>query len=95
MGMKEAYQEKLEAQLRIWNAKIEELKGKADKAEAEAKIRYQEQLQALRAKQEEAEKRLRELKAAGEGAWEDLKGGIEKVWDELRDAVEKAASRFK
>lgn len=37
MNTKEAYQEKFEAQLREWAAKIDALQVKADKATAEAK----------------------------------------------------------
>ena len=44
MNTKEAYQEKFDAQLRGWSAKIDELMAKADKAKAEAKIEYCEQV---------------------------------------------------
>ena len=36
MGMKEAYQQKLEAQLDEWTADINKMKAKADKADADA-----------------------------------------------------------
>jgi hypothetical protein len=35
MGAKKAYQDKMEAQLKEWRAKIDVLKAKADKAEAD------------------------------------------------------------
>jgi hypothetical protein len=37
MESKKAYQEKMEAQLKEWSARIDLLKAKADKAKAEAK----------------------------------------------------------
>lgn len=95
MGLKEDYQEKLETQLREWSGKIDQLKTAAEKLTADAKVTYHEQIEALRGKQEAAQKKLQELKEAGEGAWEVLKVGIERAWDELKQGVEGALSRFK
>ena len=55
MGLKEAYQEKLEAQLKEWSAKFNELQAKAEIAKADAKIELQKHLQTLQAKQEAAQ----------------------------------------
>jgi hypothetical protein len=95
MSMKEAYQQKLEAQLAEWNAAIDKLKAKADKAEAEAQIEYYKQIEDMQVKQEAAREKLTELKEAGEGGWEDLKVGLESAWNSLGDAVKSATSRFK
>ncbi len=91
---KEAYQEKLEAQLREWTAKIAELKAKADKAKAEVKMEYVEQIEKLRIQQAAAEAKLQELRQSGEQAWEDLKPGLERAWKELKTAVDHARSKF-
>ena len=48
MGLKEAYQEKLEAQLKGWSAKITELQAKAEMAKADAKIELHKHLQTLK-----------------------------------------------
>jgi len=95
MSMKEAYQQKLEAQLAEWNVAIDKLKAKADKAEAEAQIEYYKQIEDMRVKQEAARDKLTELKEAGEDAWEDLKEGLDSAWNSLGDAVKSATSRFK
>jgi hypothetical protein len=87
MSMKEAYQQKLEAQLAEWNVAIDKLKAKADKAEAEAQIEYYKQIEDMQVKQEAAREKLTELKEAGEGGWEDLKVGLENTWNSLGDAV--------
>ena len=94
MGLKEAYIEKLDAQLRQWNAQIDLLKAKADKAEAGAKIELHKQLNTVRAQQEAAQAKLKELRAVSEDAWETLKDGAERAWRELKVAVESAASKF-
>ena len=95
MGMKEAYQQKLEAQLDEWTADINKMKAKADKADADAQLEYYKQIEELRSKQETAQEKLEELKEAGEGAWEDLKTGVELAWSSLGEALKSASSRFR
>jgi len=95
MGLKDAYLEKMEAQFREWGAKIDELKAKADKAEAGAKIEYMKQLDVLKAKRDAAQTQLGEIRAAGEEAWEHLKSGVEGAWSELKAAIDGAATKFK
>lgn len=94
MNKKEVYQEKLEAQLREWSAKIDVLNAKADKAKAELKIEYAEQIEDLRAKQTAAQTKLQELSKSGELAWEELKPGLEHAWHDLKISVENALSKF-
>jgi hypothetical protein len=62
MGTKEAYQEKIAAQLREWTARINELKDKAEGAKADAKIEMNKRLDPLRVKQEEAQAKFQALK---------------------------------
>lgn len=95
MSMKDAYQQKLQAQLNEWGAEIEKLKAKADNAEADTQIEYFKQIEELRSMQEAATNKLSELKDAGDGAWEDLKAGIDSAWDSLNSALKSAASKFK
>jgi predicted ATP-binding protein involved in virulence len=91
---RKAYEEKLDAQLREWNAQIVLLNAKAQNAKADAKIEYYKTIEALQHKKDEAGTRLNKLKTAGDGAWEDLKTGAEKAWDEVRAAFHNAASKF-
>ncbi len=94
MTTKEAYQQKLEAQLKEWAAGIEVLKARAEKAKAEAKIEYMEQIDKLHSHEEAAKAKLQELKHSGEHAWEELKPGLERSWSELKSALEHARSKF-
>ncbi len=89
------YLEKLDAQLKEWNAQISLLKAKADKARAEAKSEYYKTINALQKKTDEAGPKLQELKTASDEAWEDLKSGAEKAWAEVKTAIEAAALKFK
>lgn len=95
MSQKQAYQEKMEAQLKEWGAKIDELKAKAEKAEADAKLEYHKRIDGLQAKRNAAEAKLAEVKASGEETWENLKEGVEGAWNEFKSAVSDAVSKFK
>ena len=52
MKLKEAYQEKLEAQVKEWTAKLAEMKAKADQAGADAKTQMYKQIDQLQAQKE-------------------------------------------
>lgn len=95
MSMKEAYEQKLQAQLDEWGAEIDQLKAKADNAKADAQLDYYKQIEELRSMQESTSNKLAELKDAGDDAWQDLKAGIDSARDSLGHALKSAASRFK
>ena len=94
MGLKEAYQEKLEAQLKEWSAKVKELQAKAGSAKADAKIELQKQLEGLHAKQEVAQEKLKEIKEASAAAWEKAKPGVEKAMTDLNSAWQRIKKQF-
>jgi phage host-nuclease inhibitor protein Gam len=95
MEKREEYQGKMEAQFGEWGKEIDKLQAKADKAAADTKQGYLDQIKDLRAKQAAMQAKLQELKTANEGAWGDLKEGLDKSWNETKDAFNKAADRFK
>ncbi len=95
MSVKEEYQKKLQTQLDEWGTEIDKLKAVADKAKTGLQGEYYKEVEDLRCKQLEAQKKLHELKGASGEAWEDLKGGIEIAWGAMGDALKLAASRFK
>jgi uncharacterized coiled-coil DUF342 family protein len=95
MDSREAYQEKMDAQIRQWDAQIAKLRARADEAKAQAKIEYLEQIEEIRNKRESAGRKLDELKKASDSAWVDVKNGLEKAWKDLGSAIDSASSRFK
>jgi hypothetical protein len=95
MGLKEAYQEKIEAQLKEWSAKISELKAKADKATADAKVKMYQEIDDLKAKREAAQQKLDDLKAAGAEKWENLKAASDKALEDLKGKWESIKAKFK
>jgi hypothetical protein len=50
MSMKEAYQQRLQAQVDEWKAEMDKMKAKAEKATADARIEYHKQLEELKEK---------------------------------------------
>jgi basic membrane lipoprotein Med (substrate-binding protein (PBP1-ABC) superfamily) len=95
MTAKQAFQQKLDAQLTEWDAKFDQLKAKALGAKDEMHADYEKQLEALAEKRTAAQAKMQDLRLRTEDAWEDLKGGTEKAWDEMRNTLDRIASRFK
>ncbi len=92
---RKAYEEKLDAQLKEWNAQIALFKARAEKMTAGMKIEYYKAIESLQHQQGEAGIKLRELKASGDEAWEEMKTGLEKGWAEIKTAFHEATSKFK
>ena len=95
MGLKEAYLANREAELKEWDAKILQLEAKAEQAQAQLKIQYYEQLEALRTKQTSVREKLHELKQSSGAAWESVKIGLENAWHDLKVGLTSAAAKFK
>jgi len=95
INTRQAYEQKLQAQLDEWKAQIALLNAELNKAEANAQIEYKKTIEALEQQRDAAEAKLDELQRSGEDAWLDLKVGIEAAWERLDNAVKSAASRFK
>jgi predicted phage gp36 major capsid-like protein len=95
MSTKEAYKQKIEAELDLAKAKLAELKAQADSAAADARIKYAEQFDELEQKVNATKAKLRELGEASEETWERLKDGVEASWNALSTAVRHAADTFK
>ena len=89
METAEARVGKMEAELKQWGARLDELLAKADAAGTELKIDYRKRLDDLREKYTTAERKLAALKAAGSGKWDTFKGGVETAWRELETAFTK------
>jgi uncharacterized coiled-coil DUF342 family protein len=94
MGTKEAYQEKIEAQIKEWSAKIKEYKAKADKASAETKVQMYQRIDQLRAQKETAQQKLSEIRASSGESWQALKAGSEKILGEMKKTWEEMKSKF-
>ncbi|MCG2590549.1 hypothetical protein [Rhodohalobacter sulfatireducens] len=94
MSNKEAYKEKIRAQLDEWKAEADKLRARIKQKQAEGKIDSQKYLDELKVKQSKARAKLEELEDAGEDAWEDIKKGLEKATADLKETYSKAKRKF-
>ena len=95
MSNRDEYIRKVKAKIDEWDAEIDKFSARAEAAQADAKIRYQEQLETLRKQRNENMERLRELQTASEGAWESVRKGMEDSWERMNKAFKDATERFK
>jgi uncharacterized coiled-coil DUF342 family protein len=95
MTTKEAYRNKIEAEMDLAEAKLVEFRTQAKSFEAEAREKYDAQIDALTDKFDASKAKLKELAEASEDAWESLKEGFEKAWDEMGKSINHAADSFK
>lgn len=95
MEIKDAYKQKMAAQLKEWTAQINLLEAKIENAGADLKVKRADEIKALRAKQHAASEKLKELEKASGAAWEQVKDTADKIWEELKTGVSKAHSKFK
>jgi hypothetical protein len=89
MDMAEANTGKLEAQLRQWGARLDNLRAKVEAAGAEVKSDYRRGVEDVQAKYKVAQSKLDESKAAGSAKWGILKAGLEAAWSDLATAFKK------
>ena len=92
---RKVYEEKFDAQLKVWSAQVALFKAKADNTKADVKVEYYKTIDALQDKQSDARTMLLALKTSGDEAWEDLKTSAENAWDEVKIAYHDATARFK
>lgn len=95
MSLKNAYREKMEAQLEEQRARLKLLKAKAKRAVANGKIMAYEEIADADQKLDALKAKLKKLGNAGGDAWKEMKSGVEKAWDDLSASCKKAARKFK
>lgn len=95
MNTKEAYRQKIEAELELAQARLAQWKAKAKVMAADGNVEYTKRVEELEQSVGATRAKLMELAAAGEDAWESLKGGVESAWGSLSSAFRDAASKFK
>lgn len=87
---RDLYRQKYEAQLREWQAKMEEMRARTDKLGAEARLDMQPFLDTAGTKYEAARVKLRDLGDAAEDTWEDMKRNAEAAWTDFKSSIEGA-----
>jgi len=88
----EAHVGKMEAELKQWGERLDNLLTMADVAGTSAKIDYRRRLEDLSEKYLIAEVKFGELKAAGSAKWDTYRDAVETAWSELERAFTKVAN---
>ena len=94
MTEKEAYEKKQQARLDEWTAEIDKLKAKAKQADADARLKIEEDLKKAEAIKGNIEDRLTKLKSSAGDAWEDIRDGVDAAANSLTSSLRSAAARF-
>lgn len=94
LEQKNLYEARVKAELDKLNAQIDELKAKAAQAEADTRLKYQDQVEALSTKQAAVQTKLQEVQAAAGSAWEDMKSGLDAAWQDLQSSFDQAIAEF-
>ena len=95
MSTKEAYKQKIEAELELAQAKLAEFKAQAKISTADARIKHAKQVEEIERRVRASKAKLKELGETSEGAWEDLKDGVESAWGALSAAIRKPPPSLK
>lgn len=91
MATRKEYIEKLAAKLHEWDARIDELRGKAERSSADVRESFKSRISELREKREKASVLLDELHEAGDDAWKGVKEKVDRLYEEVKNVFKKAA----
>lgn len=92
---RQAYIEKLKAQMDQWDAEIDKLEAKAREAQADQRVRHEEAVQDMRQRRDEAQKMLKRVQEASAASWKDLRTGFDAAWSDVSKAMDRAMARWR
>lgn len=97
LGLKrDEYQHKLNAEMSEWDAQIERERAERKRAAAQEEIDDDdEDYREYRARRQDADRKLSDLRNASEDKWEDMKTGVEKSWADVKNAFNKIGNRIR
>jgi uncharacterized phage infection (PIP) family protein YhgE len=90
MDERQAYVEKMDAQLKQWKAKADKLRAQAQESTADVKLQYARQLAELETKIDAAIDVLNKLRNDQTAPWAELKAGFEQAFNTVKDAADRA-----
>ncbi|WP_136810092.1 hypothetical protein [Desulfosediminicola flagellatus] len=95
MEKKDAYHEKIDAELEIIQAQFNEFKAQAHKLDGDARSRHARHVAEIEQHVADAKAKLLELNQAHEDVWEQIVAGIENTRKVLQSTLEDAVTSFK
>lgn len=94
MDTRDAVVAKLKAQLDEWNLELDQLEARANKAQTNRLVAYNEHLATLKQYRDDAQQRLGQLEQASGNAWEDMTQGMNEAWASIGKAFASARAQF-
>lgn len=94
MENRDAYKEKMAAQLEAWSDQIDALDVRVMNADAEIKLQRAEEMHELRVRRNHASEKMKELDEASVEAWGHVSKRTAKVMENLKTGVNAAQARF-
>lgn len=95
MATKHAYQQKLAAQLTLWDARVTHLHARMQLASVDARMKWKTELETLRVQREAVQGMLAELGRRGEHTWTDVRLGAEHAWSEMNKVMDRMKTHFR
>jgi hypothetical protein len=95
MSTKEAYKQRIDAELDLVQAKLDSFKAQGMGFATDARVKHAEHVVELEQKIDATKAKLRELGEADEHVWEQLKDGVENMWSTLQSTLENTVTTFK
>ncbi len=93
-NQKQAYKQKVDAELREWEAKAELLKAKGNNLMADAKLEFENQLKSLQDNKSEFTAYVDQLTDKADDAWDDVKDEAEDKWNKFASNISNFVSRY-
>jgi len=91
---KQAYKQKVDAQLKEWDAKIELLKAKGGNLAADARLEFEKQMKNMETNKSEFKAYFDRVAERADDTWDDVKDEADKKWKGFANSVESFVSRF-
>ena len=91
---RQAYIEKVKAQLNQYDAQLAEMKARADQVAAGAQVEYHSMMEEALVKRDAMQAQLTQLHSSSKSAWEEIQNGLEKAGHELQASFEAALAKF-
>ncbi|MEQ1557731.1 MAG: hypothetical protein ABL933_02165 [Methyloglobulus sp.] len=92
-NQKDAYKQKVDAELREIEAKTELLKAKGNNLMADAKVKFEEQMGDLEKAKTEFSTYYDQLTEKADDAWDDVKDEAEDKWNKFTSSVSSFISK--
>jgi len=84
----------MEGRLDTWKGKFDQLKGQMNESSADAKIKYQDELESLKTQISMMEDRVDEMKKAGEDKINEMSGKVDSMWNEFKNKFEQTSAKI-